>query len=467
MLKTTKILTMMLVLLMGMGFASCDEFLSNNDNPVSPNLKVQTTSLTVEVGKTARCKATASSKARLSFFSSDESIATVSTGGVVKGISVGTTYVTALATNPAGSDVFLEESAIITVNVVEKDKEPEEPEEPGTMTVTAEGFSGTYDGEAHSIKVTAPEGATVKYGEAEGTYDLDTNPTYKNAGTYTVYYQVTKASYDTVTGSATVTINKADMTVTAEGYSGVYDGLDHSINVTTPEGATVKYGTSADNCTETSLSYKEVGTYTIFYEVTKDNYNTVTGSASVVISLSTMTVTATGYTGTYDGEAHGITVTAPAYASVRYGETEGNYNKTSSPTYTDAGTHTVYYQVKKVGYTTVTGSATVTINKAAGEIKFTETSIEKKLGDSAFDSSLTMTNDPTATVTYSSDKPAVASVDANGRVSVNAGGTATITATVTSSTNYTYSPNYAKFTVKVTGMSDPDDYSNGGDPFGL
>ena len=50
MLKTTKILTMMLVLMMGMSFASCDEFLSNNDNPVSPNLKVQTTSLTVEVG---------------------------------------------------------------------------------------------------------------------------------------------------------------------------------------------------------------------------------------------------------------------------------------------------------------------------------------------------------------------------------------------------------------------------------
>ena len=335
------------------------------------------------------------------------------------------------------------------------------------MTVTAEGYTGTYDGEAHSIKVTAPEGATVKYGEAEGTYDLDTNPTYKNAGTYTVYYQVTKASYDTVTGSATVTINKADMTVTAEGYSGVYDGLDHSITVTAPKGATVKYGTSADNCTETSLSYKEVGTYTIFYEVTKDNYNTVTGSATVDISLSTMTVTATGYTGTYDGSAHGITVNAPTGAIVKYGTSAGSYDKTSSPTYTNANTYTVYYEVTKDNYTTVTGSADVKIAKAAGEIKFTQTSIEKKLGDSAFDSALTMTNDPTATVTYSSDKPAVASVDANGRVSVNAGGTATITATVTSSTNYTYSPNYAEFTVKVTGMSDPDDYSNGGDPFGL
>ena len=180
-----------------------------------------------------------------------------------------------------------------------------------------------------------------------------------------------------------------------------------------------------------------------------------------------MPVTVSGYSGTYDGKAHGITATAPEDATVKYGTVEGTYTLTASPTYTDAGTYTVYYKVTMENYDPVTGSAEVKIAKAAGTIKFTQTSIEKKLGDSAFDSALTMTNDPTATVTYSSDKPAVASVDANGRVSVNAGGTATITATVTSSTNYTYSPNYAEFTVKVTGMSDPDDYSNGGDPFGL
>ena len=200
-----------------------------------------------------------------------------------------------------------------------------------------------------------------------------------------------------------------------------------------------------------------------------DNYTYATKTAQYTLGVgtATMTVTATGYTGTYDGSAHGITVNAPTGATIIYGTTAGSYTQTSSPTYTNANTYTVYYEVTKDNYTTVTGSADVKIAKAAGEIKFTQTSIEKKLGDSAFDSALTMTNDPTATVTYSSDKPAVASVDANGRVSVYAGGTATITATVTSSTNYTYSPNYADFTVKVTGMSDPDDYSNGGDPFGL
>ncbi len=66
------------------------------------------------------------------------------------------------------------------------------------------------------MTVTTPaEGAVVKYGTTEGTYDLTENPTYTDAGTYTVYYQVTKDGYETTTGSATVKISKATPTVTA------------------------------------------------------------------------------------------------------------------------------------------------------------------------------------------------------------------------------------------------------------
>ena len=82
------------------------------------------------------------------------------------------------------------------------------------MEVTATGYEGVYDGNAHGITVTAPEGATVKYGTEEGKYDLTENPTYTNVGTYTVYYQVTKEATETVTGSAKVTINKVTATLT-------------------------------------------------------------------------------------------------------------------------------------------------------------------------------------------------------------------------------------------------------------
>ena len=96
-----------------------------------------------------------------------------------------------------------------------------------TITVSASDFTGTYDGSEHNITVIpTPSDATVKYRTTDsGDYNLDTNPTYTNAGTYTVYYQVTKTNYTTVTGSATVTINKAPLkSVTLTQTEWVYNG---------------------------------------------------------------------------------------------------------------------------------------------------------------------------------------------------------------------------------------------------
>jgi hypothetical protein len=162
-----------------------------------------------------------------------------------------------------------------------------------------------------------------------------------------------------------------------------------------------------------------------------------------------MTVTATGYTGTYDGSAHGITVNAPTGATIKYGTTAGSYDKTSSPTYTNAGINTVYYQVTKDNYTTVTGSATVTINKAAGTISYTTTNVPKLTTDAVFtNNTLTITGDGTITG-YSSSATGVATVAANGTVTIVGAGTATITATVSDGTNYTYATNTATYTLTV------------------
>ncbi|MBR2776436.1 MAG: Ig-like domain-containing protein [Prevotella sp.] len=400
MLKTTKILTMMLVLLMGMSFASCDEFLSSNDNPVSPNLKVQTTSLTVQVGKTAKCKATASSKARLTFFSSDESIATVSTSGVVKGISVGTTYVTALASNPAGKDIFLEESVIITVNVVEKSKKPEEPEiKAGEISYATASIAKTYGDEPFTNPLTIT-------GDGKVTYESS---------------KPEVAEVNSETGEVTIKAN-GETTITA--------------------------------------TVEDSETYT---------YVTKTASYTLGVGTATMTVTAEGYSGTYDGNEHGIKVTAPEGATVKFGEAEGTYDQTSSPTYKNAETYTVYYQVTKDNYTTVTGSADVKITKAAGEIKYTQTSIEKNYGDVAFfNDTFSIIGD--GVVTYTSSDTSVASVSNvspnNGQVSILGTGTATITATVADGTNYTYAVKTAEYTIVVKPQVDGrNPFDAGTDPF--
>ena len=85
--------------------------------------------------------------------------------------------------------------------------------------VASENYTGIYDGRAHGISVNltaAAEGGTILYGETEGECTLTENPLYRNAGAYTVYYEVSKDNYITHKGQASVTIDPADLTVTAE-----------------------------------------------------------------------------------------------------------------------------------------------------------------------------------------------------------------------------------------------------------
>ena len=178
-----------------------------------------------------------------------------------------------------------------------------------------------------------------------------------------------------------------------------------------------------------------------------------------------MEVSASGYSGTYDGWSHGISVTAPNDATVKYGTAANACDLDNSPKYTNAGTYTIYYEVTKDKYTTVTGSATVKIYKAAGSISYSNTTVEINLGGTLTPNPLSLSG--SASVSYSSSNTDVATVNGSGEVTIVAKGTATITATVTSSTNYSYSPNYAQYTLIVhspTVVGPSGGYSNGGDP---
>ena len=478
----------------------------------------------------------------VTYSSSDPAVATVNAAtGLVSIKGNGTATITATVTD-GEKFTYATKTATYTLGV-------------GTaaMTVTATGYTGTYDGAAHGITVTvaAPDGATVKYGTAAGSYTLSASPTYTDAGSYTVYYQVTKEGYTTISDSKTVEIAKAAATisfaessvsktfgndpftnkltntgdgavtyessnkavaevdastglvtikgngdatikatvtdgtnytyatksvsfalgvgtatlsVTAKGYNDVYDGAAHGITVTATSGATIKYGTTEGNYDKTSSpTYTDVGTYKVYYQVTKTGFTTVTGSETVIINEASMSVSASGYSKPYDGNAHGITVTvtSPSGTTIMYGTTEGVYDLTSSPTYTDAGTKTVYYQVTKDNYKTVTGSATVEISKIAGSISFTTTEITKKYGEAAFKNEATKTGD--GTVSYSSNATAVAEVNSStGEVTIKGAGTAIITATVSDAKNYEYSPNYAQYTLTVKPTSGVQNYNNGG-----
>lgn len=139
----------------------------------------------------------------LSCSSSNTNVATCSISGTTVTVTPGTTKGTATITITSAETTNYNagRAAYVATTL------------PGTLSVTANGYSGTYDGKAHGISVTS-SGATIKYGTASGTYNLTTSPTYTNAGTYTVYYQVSKNGYETVTGSESVVIEKATNTLT-------------------------------------------------------------------------------------------------------------------------------------------------------------------------------------------------------------------------------------------------------------
>ena len=241
-----------------------------------------------------------------------------------------------------------------------------------SMTVTASEYSGTYDSAAHGITVTAPEGATVKYGTTEDSCTSETNITYTNVGTYTVYYEVTKANYTTVTGSKTITITAKALTITANDQS-ITHGTDISALVSdvTVEGLEGEDALDSIRLTPSTTNVTASGTITPSDADIKNGGNAVTGNydihyenGNLTINAASMEVSTTGFNGTYDGSAHGITVTGPEGSTVSYGTVSGNYDLDASPEYTDAGTYTVYYKVEKENCDPVTGSANVVIAKA-------------------------------------------------------------------------------------------------------
>ncbi|MCD8046955.1 MAG: LPXTG cell wall anchor domain-containing protein [Clostridiales bacterium] len=262
-------------------------------------------------------------------------------------------------------------------------------------------YSDTVPSDAGSYTVKATFAATNNYTEAEATAD----------------FTIAKAAYD-MSG-----VSFADVTYT-------YDGTEKSLTITgtLPDGVSVSY---ADN------TLTNVGSTTATSSFTGDstNYEAISDmTATLTVTAADFDVTASGYSGTYDGEAHSITVTADG-ATITY-SADGETYSSENPEFTDAGEYTVYYIASKANYNDVTGSVTVKIAKAAQDISYADTSLTRTVGDTAFTNGLTETT-VDGTVTYASSALAVATVDADGKVTILEAGVTTITATAAGTDNYT------------------------------
>lgn len=218
--------------------------------------------------------------------------------------------------------------------------------------ITISPSSYTYNGNSREPSVTVKDGTksltkgtdyTVSYSDNTivGTAKVTVTGKGNYTGTITKTFQITAA---TLTG------------VSASDYTGTYDGTARGITVTIPDGATVTYGTSAENCTlTTSPTLTNVGEITVYYQVTKDNYDMVTGSATVKINEKSLTdemVTVAPGTHEYNGTAIEPDITV----------TDGSTTLTSGTDYTVSYSNNI-----NVGTATVTvigkGNYTGTVNK--------------------------------------------------------------------------------------------------------
>ncbi len=92
-------------------------------------------------------------------------------------------------------------------------------------------------------------------------------------------------------------------------------------------------------------------------------------------------ITASPYSAVFDGNTHTATITLSGDAedaTLLYGESEGEYTLSSIPTYTNAGTYTIYFKASKEGFVDYTNSVTVSIS--AQPLSITATAKSKHIG---------------------------------------------------------------------------------------
>ena len=299
----------------------------------------------------------------------------------------------------AATDDYAETTKEVTVNISTK-----------AMTVSAEDVTVTVDGQPHGITVNVTDpatGATVKYGTEEGTYNLDASPTQTEAGELTVYYQVTADNYTTYTGSAKVTVSaKQTQNITAADVTATYGDTGKSIEASTSGDGTLSYAVKSGdavtvNETTGALTIVKAGSAVITVTAAEnDTYAKATKDVNVTVNTKAMTVTAADVNVTVDGQPHGITVnvTDPASgATVKYGTEEGSYTLEASPTQTEVGEKTVYYQVTADTYSTYTGSAQVTVSAKQTQTISAE-NVTATYGDT--DKKVSATTDGDGAITY-------------------------------------------------------------------
>ena len=238
--------------------------------------------------------------------------------------------------------------------------------------------------------------------------------------------------------------DKQTQTITADNVTATYGDTGKKIEATTSgDGAlsyTVKSGDAVTVDGSGNLTINKAGSAVITVTAAEnDTYAKATKDVNVTVNTKAMTVSAEDVNATVDGQPHGITVNVTDPASgytVKYGTEVGTYNLDASPTQTEAGELTVYYQVTADNYTTYTGSAKVTVNAKQTQT-ITAADVTANYGDT--DKKVSATTNGNGAISYEVKDGSADYIDVDtstGALTIKKVGTATVIVTAAETSTY-------------------------------
>jgi hypothetical protein len=230
-----------------------------------------------------------------------------------------------------------------------------------TLTFSGTEFttSGLVNGDSVASATLSSSGAAATAAVAGSPYAIAISAATGNGlGNYNVSY-----------AGGALTVNKADAAFAVTPYSVTYDGTVHTAIGT----ATGVLGESLTGLDLSGTTHTHGGTFSDEWVFTDSsgNYNNTSGAVTDTISQADASITVNGYSGTYDGHAHGATGSAMGLSGENL---SGLFNFGASFTNVPGGTANWSF-AGNADYKAANGLVAIVINKADALLAVTPYSV--------------------------------------------------------------------------------------------
>ena len=328
-----------------------------------------------------------------------------------------------------------------------------------TLTLDVVPYVGTYDGQPHDMLTSvnvSPSDSKVEYSIDNGKTYIENIPQIINASSVSVIVKASRIGYKTETVTKTAVVNKAEGKLTLSEISGTITYPNNTAFTVSENTGTLGVYSNNNNIATASVSGNTVtvksgttagNTIITITSAETQNYTAKSATYETTVNNGTISLSATPYTGTYDGKEHNALTNVsvnPSDAKLEYSINGGTYS-TTMPTITNTSSFTVTVRASKAGYKTQSTTQTVKVNKANGNL-----SLSSYSGTITYPNSTSFTASGTGSISAWSSNTGVATVSVSGNtVTVKSIGVGSATITVKSASNTNYNEKTATYTVTV------------------